>query len=1074
MRVNASVTLYTAPAGAGKTQLLCQKVAGALENDALPHVVVIVPSPFLRREFRRRLLEESSRPLFGVEILILPDLCSSLLNSAGLPCLEIGAIVQRQLLGTVVESLLTDDLLPYYSPIAHRPGFINVMSEFIAELKRGLIRPSDFSAVADARSDKDRDLAAIYSAYHRLLQERQLADQEGVMWLARDELAGDPHLGAPIHLLAVDGLEKPSPLQLELITFLAARAEETAIALTYEEGRSSLDRGKRAFEALTEALDPVVVRMPPGGGDPGSPLGFLERHLFDLDPVEQLDGHQEVRVLQAPARYPEIKEVAREVKRLLLQGVSPGQITILFRSLEPYVSLVHQVFDEFGIPVLVRGGRALSENPLVASLLRLLTLTSDDFPRRGVIATLRSPYFDFARYGFGAQEISALDRISRERIVTSGRDMWREALEFEAQRSAVHRHGAGSSSDPGTEVHPSQLLEKLETLFDEVTPRLDATSQGYTAFVEELIGDDPRESSRPGSGRKQHETWSLRVVEGVLAGPFDLRVRDLNALQEVKTVLRDVVQAAALTGSKTISWSEFLANFRHALSVSRYTLHQSSAGRVVAQKVIQARGLTYEYAFLVGLAEGEFPRSTRVDILYDQREREELLAAGLHVELGPGLDEPYLFYQAVTRATRSLYLSYPYLDDEGRDLLPSPYLREITRLLKLDSPTRVRLGSSASLAEVASHAEFCIAAAEALEQHDRDGLAAHNALVALPAWRSVLKGRELEMTRQSPGTFGPFDGVLVSQDVLALLKARYGETYVWSPSSLSEYGTCPFKFFAHRLLRLEEPEEPEVGLDARQLGSIYHTILERLYGILIDEGIPVEHDRLDEVLEIARSVGAQVLQSAPRQAGFRPSALWKLEKEEILARVERLIAAEAKQNAKDSNGFVPIMTEARFGRGHTIPLIIDAQPGKVAIAGRIDRVDQSPQGLRVLDYKTGQAPGRKEIAEGRDLQLPLYVLAARDVLLPGQEVLETFYYRINAAKRSTILRSTKKGEPDPQWQEMLDRTADYVGDYVHSVRAGLFPVLPSGDCPTYCDFADICRKVLVSERKKLPSEPTDG
>jgi len=1045
-----------------------------LKDEALPHVVVIVPSPFLRRELRRRLLEASSRALLGVEILTLRDLCRSLLNSAGLPCLEIGTIVQRQLLGTVVESLLTDDLLRYYSPIAHRPGFVNVVSDFIAELKRGLVRPSDFSAIAATRGDKDRDLAAIYSAYHRLLQERQLADLQGVMWLARDELAGDPHLGAPIHLLAVDGLEKPSPVQLELITFLAARAQKTAIALTYEEGRSSLDRGKRAFEALTEALNPVVVRVPPAGGDPGSPLGFLERHLFDLDAVEQIDGHQAVKVLQAPARYPEIKEVAREVKRLLLRGVSPGDITILFRSREPYVSLVHQVFDEFGIPVLVRRGRALSENPLVASLLRLLTLASDDFPRRGVIATLRSPYFDFAPDGFGAQEVSALDRISRERIVTSGRDMWREALEFEAQRSAVRRNGAGSSSDPGAEVHPSQLLEKLETLFDAVTPRLEATSQKYAASVDELIGDDPRESSRAEMGRRQQETWGLRVVERVRDARFDLVVRDLNALQQLKAVLRHMVQAAALTGNKTISWSEFLANFRHALSVSRYALHQSPAGRVVAQEVHQARGLTYQYAFLVGLAEGEFPRTTPVDILYDQREREELHAAGLRVELGSRLDEPYLFYQAETRATKRLYLSYPYLDDEGRDLLPSPYLREITRLLKFESPTRVRLGSSASLDEVASHAEFCTAAAEALEQDDRDGLAAHNALVALHAWRSVLKGRELEMTRQSPGTFGPFDGVLVSQDILALLKARYGETYVWSSSSLSEYGTCPFKFFAHRLLRLEEPEEPEVGLDARQLGSIYHTILERLYGILIDEGISVEHDRLDEVLEIARSVGAQVLESAPRDTGFRPSALWELEKEEILTKVGRLVAAEAKQNARDSNGFVPIMSEARFGHGHTIPLIIDAQAGKVAIAGRIDRVDRSPQGLRVLDYKTGQAPPRKEIAEGRDLQLPLYVLAARDVLLPREEVLETFYYRINAAKRSTILRSTKKGEPDPQWQEMLDRTADYVGDYVQRVRAGLFPVLPSGDCPTYCDFADICRKVLVSERKKLPSESTDG
>lgn len=1066
-----NATLYAGSARAGKTQLLCERVADALERESPAHIVVIVPSPFLAREFRRRLLQATTHGFLGLEILSLPELCHVLLSTAKVPCLEIGDTVQRQLLGTVVESLLADGVLRYYAPISLKPGFINVVSDFIAELKHGLIRPSEFSAVAGTRGDKDRDLATIYDAYHRVLQEKQLADREGVMWLARDELAGDLQLGTPIDLLAIDDLEEPSPLQVELVTLLATRARETAITLTYEEERSLLDRGERVFEALMQALKPDLVPMPPGDRDPDSPVGFLERHLFELEPVEPIDGHKAVAVLEAPERYREIKEVAREVKRLLLDGVPPAEISILFRSLEPYMSIVHQVFDDFGIPVLVRGGRYLSENPLVASLLRLLTLASEDFPRRGVMATLRSPYFDFAPFGFGAKEVSALDRISRERIVTSSRPMWREALELEAEKPTVTRGNGEPALGMDEGADPLRLLESLETLFGSVTPLPEATAEEYAAFVEELIGDDPRRRPGPDRRRDEQESSGLRIVERLLDGPFELAVRDLNALQEVKAVLRSMTQAAALTGNKTVSWSAFLTDSRNALNASRYALHQSPAGRVVAQEVHQARGLTYRYVFVVGLSESEFPRSTAVDILYDEGEREELRAAGLRVEAGPRLDEPYLFYQAITRATQRLHLSYHYLDDEGRDLLPSPYLREITRLLKLDPATRVRLGSCATLDEVASHTEFCIAAAEALEENDRTGLAAHNALAPFPAWQAVLKGRELQTHRLSPGTFDPADGVLASQDILATLRAEYGETYLWSASSLSEYGTCPFKFFAHRLLGLVEPEEPEVGLDALQLGSIYHTILERVYRILIDEGIPMDGEHLNQVQEIARDVGAQVLESAPRAVGFRPSPLWDLEREEMLTKVERLIAVETKYNAKDE--FVPIMTEAKFGYAGAKPLVIDIPTGKISVAGRIDRVDRSPTGLRVLDYKTGQAPARKEIEEGRDLQLPLYVLGAR-CMLPKEEVLETFYYGINAAKRSTILRSTKKGEPDPAWQEMLDRTAVYVSDYVQGVRAGLFPVLPSGDCPTYCDFTDICQKTMVSDKKKLPSEPSDA
>jgi len=279
---------------------------------------------------------------------------------------------------------------------------------------------------------------------------------------------------------------------------------------------------------------------------------------------------------------------------------------------------------------------------------------------------------------------------------------------------------------------------------------------------------------------------------------------------------------------------------------------------------------------------------------------------------------------------------------------------------------------------------------------------------------------------------------------------------------------------AHRLLRLEEPTEPEVGLDALQLGSVYHTILERIFRVLIDEDIIVDFDRLDEVLEIARRVGAEILESAPRDRGFRPTALWELEKEDILGNVSRLMEAEAKYNAREGTRFIPIMAEAPFGR-HDMPrLFIDGTAGRVMVWGYIDRVDRSSEGLRVLDYKTGRAPARKEIEEGRDLQLPIYVLAVENALLPEEEVVEAFYYSISAAKRSTLLSSTKKGEPNPEWQEMLDQSRQRVHDYVQRARTGLFPVLPTGDCPSYCDFADICRKKLTSERKKLPSESVDA
>ena len=40
-------------------------------------------------------------------------------------------------------------------------------------------------------------------------------------------------------------------------------------------------------------------------------------------------------------------------------------------------------------------------------------------------------------------------------------------------------------------------------------------------------------------------------------------------------------------------------------------------------------------------------------------------------------EEMLLFYEAVTRATKRLYLSYPALDEAAQPLLPSPFLSEV-------------------------------------------------------------------------------------------------------------------------------------------------------------------------------------------------------------------------------------------------------------------------------------------------------------------------------------------------------------------------------------------------------------
>jgi ATP-dependent helicase/nuclease subunit B len=79
------------------------------------------------------------------------------------------------------------------------------------------------------------------------------------------------------------------------------------------------------------------------------------------------------------------------------------------------------------------------------------------------------------------------------------------------------------------------------------------------------------------------------------------------------------------------------------------------------------------------------------------------------------------------------------------------------------------------------------------------------------------------------------------------------------------------------------------------------------------------------------------------------------------------IAAEVANDREDDRR--PVIAE-EFG---------EAEVAGVTLYGKVDRIDRLPDGkLAIVDYKTGQAPRPKAVAEGFALQLGLLSLIARD------------------------------------------------------------------------------------------------
>ncbi|GIW61321.1 MAG: hypothetical protein KatS3mg089_0173 [Patescibacteria group bacterium] len=122
---------------------------------------------------------------------------------------------------------------------------------------------------------------------------------------------------------------------------------------------------------------------------------------------------------------------------------------------------------------------------------------------------------------------------------------------------------------------------------------------------------------------------------------------------------------------------------------------------------------------------------------------------------------------------------------------------------------------------------------------------------------------------------------------------------------------------------------------------------------------------------------------------------------------------------------------------------------KLNVRGRIDRIDQLPDGrIEIIDYKTGEnLPDEKKVRD--DLQLTFYALAATEVREPifnrkPEEILLTLYYIESNTKISTI-----------RTQEELENAKETILKIVDEITVSDFHCSGGIVCKN-CDYKMLC------------------
>ncbi|MDK1031932.1 MAG: PD-(D/E)XK nuclease family protein, partial [Planctomycetia bacterium] len=529
---------------------------------------------------------------------------------------------------------------------------------------------------------------------------------------------------------------------------------------------------------------------------------------------------------------------------------------------------------------------------------------------------------------------------------------------------------------------------------------------------------------------------------------------------------------------------------------------------VVVLDVLGCRALSFEHVILVGLSERGFPQLRRRRPFYDERRREEMIEKGIHL---PGAGEAeeqelLLFYLAVTRARRTLTLSYPSADAGGHQVLPSQFLDELEALFAPDGggvqKNIVPLDDLAlPLSEVRSTREarhWLFANLWAAGRTEHPALSEHllHHLYKTDAvTRAAMAGLAAERERELGEEFGPLDGVLAEERIIRQLKQQYPGARSMSASRLEAFGQCPWRFFARYIMRLKPRDEPGEELGPLDVGAIYHELLRRFFTALRSSsaGTRITPDSRDAALAVLHREADGYFDHLQSTGRIGSRVLWKVQRDEILANLRALVDWQIANPDKFGPGMAPAYFEAEFGQQRefrdtevstTEALALEGPHGTVLVQGRIDRVDVagddgSVGAFAVIDYKSGGVPRKKWMSEGMSFQLPLYLRAFTELLMPEARAAQAtacFFTLREPGPKNVLTRFKADGSESDYYVSVMQSMEDFLHRWVGLIRDGVFAVLPRGGCGL-CEFADICRYVRWRiDAKQTPKglEPTEA
>jgi len=985
-------------AGTGKTRYCLQEIWKRLKGSPYGSSLVFLVPEQTTFAMERELVSKEIRGSIRAQVLSFKRMTWQVFLKEGgrsrIPLTEEG---RNMVLRNIAQN--NEDELSIFRQTFKRPGFIVNLAQTMAEFERFAVSEEKLTALENSLgrgilTAKLHDLRLIYTDYKEFL-ENSYTDPDSTLELLAEKIESSSFFdGAEFW---VDDFSYFTPQEFLVLEKIMMQAKKVNITLNIdfeqlqEKGEDHLFKIRDTYKKLKEIAQECRVPLEEdlfldkrtGRFADSSSLAFLETNYFNYSAQPFVSSPAELKIFSAVNQRAEVEGIARKIIALCQEkNYRFSEIAVLCRDLNSYAHLVQTIFKDYGIPYFLDEKREVQHHPLPELIRSILEAGMENLSYGSIFRSLKTGFWPLRPEEIALTENHVLAYGIR------GKDWFEDKFWEMANKRETEEEFYQKKSPERPELINGARQKILSFLQPFLTKlKTSTTVTDFTLSLYEFLLNLRVPQTL--------EYWQQKAEE---EGDLEEAKKESQIWEKIVTLFEQLVAAL---GENEVTLAEYYQLIDSGLESLSLGLIPPSLDQVLVISIERSRLPEVKAAFLLGTFDGGFPQPLKSEGILSDKEKEKLSSLDFELEEAGTkklLQEEYLVYIALSRASAHLGVSYPLADLEGKAQRPSSVILRLKEMfplieeeiLDLEPPLKEDPGDFITVpAKTLGYFGTLLYNAKSGYPLHEAWLEAYNWFLKNEEWRDKLK-----KTTQS--VFWANEEEALGPKISELL---FGKPIRSSISRLESFAACPFNHFLTYGLELRERKIQK--LKPVDYGEFYHAVLKEYF-----EELKTKDLNSLTLQELNWLMGQTVEKLAP----FLQNEIL-LNNARYLHLKDRLkfILSRSLDNLiyhLNYSSFYPSELEVDFGLSpNSEPYsIFEGKEKVLELTGRIDRldIDQNKEFFRIIDYKTTSSKvDLNKIYYGLELQLLTYLKVAEEKYAPLKPA-GAFYFPIQYPLKNGI------------------------------------------------------------------------